>query len=275
MRIFGALLLVAAFVAACGGPDPTPPPAVSRAGTDAPRFGDTDPHDWQAGRTPAAPSGARHRRVALAGARSTGARSRNSGVAFAWPQGDRGRRPFADPLFADHSGGAARAGVPVGAYHFFYLCTDAATRRAGSSPNVPRRAGALPPVLDIEFNHASRTCRTRPDPAVIRAEIATFQRIVGAHYGRCPVIYTTPDFRQANDPGRLRGEEFWLRSVAGHPFRKDTRRAALAVLAIYRHRAGAGDPGRYGYQRLRRLAGAVERLGAWAGVRGGLRGAGG
>lgn len=57
----------------------------------------------------------------------------------------------------------------------------------------------------------------RPDPASVRAEIATFQRIVGNAMGQRPVIYTTVDFFTENDLRRLGQEEFWLRSVAGHP----------------------------------------------------------
>ena len=109
------------------------------------------------------------------------------------------------------------AGVPTAAYHFFYWCTPAATQARWYIENVPRRAGQLPPILDVEWTPSSPTCTERPPPATVRREIATFQRIVGAHYRQRPVIYTTIGFWEDNGLARLTGEEFWLRSTAGHP----------------------------------------------------------
>ena len=37
------------------------------------------------------------------------------------------------------------------------------------------------------------------------------------HYGKRPVIYTTPDFYEHNIAGHFRGETFWLRTVKAHP----------------------------------------------------------
>lgn len=207
-----ALAVALAMLAACGServPD--------RAYGVPPMFGDRDPHDW-IGRTPAAYPVHGIDASRWQGQIDWPAVAR-AGVSFAWLKATEGGDRV-DPLFAEHARGAARAGVPFGAYHFYYLCTDARTQARWFIRNVPRQRGSLPPVLDVEYNHASPTCRARPDPAHVRAEIATFQRLVGAHYGTRPVIYTTVDFWHANDLGRLRGEEFWLRSVAGHPSEK-------------------------------------------------------
>jgi lysozyme len=197
-------------LAACGGPGPVP----NRAYGVPPGFGDRDPHEW-VGRTPSA-----YPVHGIDASRWQGEidwpEAARGGVSFAWLKATEGG-DLADPAFARNFRAALRAGVPAGAYHFFYLCTDAETQARWFIANVPRRPRALPPVLDIEYNHHSPTCRARPEPAAIRAEIRTFQRIVAAHYGTRPVIYTTPDFWRANDLGLLRGEEFWLRSVAGHP----------------------------------------------------------
>ena len=40
---------------------------------------------------------------------------------------------------------------------------------------------------------------------------------VERHFGKRPVIYTTPDFFHDNLVGAFPHHEFWLRSVAGHP----------------------------------------------------------
>ena len=205
--IFAAAL---ALLAACAGPAPV----AHRAYGVPPSFGDRDPFDW-AGRTPSA-----YPVHGIDASRWQGEidwpEVARGGVSFAWLKATEGG-DLADPAFDRNFRAALRAGVPAGAYHFFHHCTDAETQAHWFIRQVPRRAGALPPVLDIEFTPRSPTCRTRPEPAAVRAEIRTFQRILAAHYGQRPVIYTTPDFWRLNDLGRLGGEEFWLRSVAGHP----------------------------------------------------------
>ena len=202
------LVMLAAIVTltACGG---------SKRVTGIPsRFSDSDPYHWS-GITPA-----HHEVHGVDVSRWQGDidwhRVARSGVAFAFLKATEGG-DHADPSFKSNWRAAAQAGVPRGAYHFFYLCRPAAEQAAWFIAHVPRETGALPPVLDIEWNHGSRTCRARPDPATVRAEIATFQRLVGAHYGRRPILYTAVDFYEDNHLSRLAGEEFWLRSVAGHP----------------------------------------------------------
>ncbi|MEM7320865.1 MAG: GH25 family lysozyme, partial [Pseudomonadota bacterium] len=83
--------------------------------------------------------------------------------------------------------------------------------------NVPREGKELPTVLDMEWNPFSPTCTKRPDGATVRAEAKRFLDILERHYGRRPIVYTTPDFYRDTDIGKLRNTTFWLRSVAGHP----------------------------------------------------------
>ncbi len=225
-----------------------------------PSFGDSDPHDW-VGRAPASYP-VHGLDVARYQPPIDWRRAAEAGVAFVYAKATEGG-DLADPMFKDHSGGARAAGIPTGAYHFFYLCTDAATQARWFIRNVPRRRGDLPPVLDIEYNQASPTCRARPEPAHIRAEIRTFQRIVGAHYGERPVIYTTVDFWRANDLGQLRGEELWLRSVAGHP--SETYPGARWSFWQY---SGTGRvPGVSGDVDLNAFSGSPEAWAAWLGRR--------
>src|SRR5690606_12302091 len=76
-----------------------------------------------------------------------------------------------------------------------------------------------PPVLDMEWNPHSPTCRLRPPPEKVREEMRSFLSIVERHYGRKPLIYTTIDFYRDNGLADFRGYPFWLRSVADHPDR--------------------------------------------------------
>jgi lysozyme len=204
------LLLGAVLLAGCGG---GPAPDLPRASGIPAAFGDSDPHDWE-GASPA-----RHEVHGVDVSKWNGtidwSEAAGAGLAFVYIKATEGGDRV-DPLFEEHLDGARGAGLQTGAYHFYYHCTDATTQARWFIQNVPRRTGGLPPVLDIEFTPTSPTCRTRPEPEDVRENIATFQRIVAAHYGTRPLIYTTVDFWEANDLGRL-SEEFWLRSVAGHP----------------------------------------------------------
>ena len=60
----------------------------------------------------------------------------------------------------------------------------------------------LPPVLDMEWNPFSPTCaHRRPEASVVQDEMRRWLRIVEAHYGQKPIIYTTPRFmRRTNSP---------------------------------------------------------------------------
>ncbi|MCB1364785.1 MAG: glycoside hydrolase family 25 protein [Rhodobacteraceae bacterium] len=224
MRGLAWMAIVAALAAGCGHraprlPEPVPaaaPGAVQRA--DAlvtyPEFGDADPHRWT-GRAP--PSYPVH---GIDVSRWQGeidwATARAAGVSFVYIKATEGG-DVADPAFSAYRRGAKAAGVRYGAYHYFYFCRPAAEQARWFIRHVPRDAGALPHVLDMEWNPHSPTCTLRPDGATVRAEARTFLSILERHYGRRPLVYTTVDFFRETGIGRLAGTEFWLRSVAGHP----------------------------------------------------------
>ncbi|MBE1284346.1 MAG: glycoside hydrolase [Rhodobacteraceae bacterium] len=142
--------------------------------------------------------------------------ARRSGVSFAFIKATEGG-DFKDPMFASHWQGAAKAGIPRGAYHFFYFCTSAAKQARWFIQNVPKTRGALPPVLDLEWNPFSPTCTKRPTGQTVRSEAKIFLDTLERHYGQRPIIYTTPEFYRQTGIGKLRGTEFWLRSTARTP----------------------------------------------------------
>ncbi|MEO1346967.1 MAG: GH25 family lysozyme [Pseudomonadota bacterium] len=141
---------------------------------------------------------------------------RGAGVKFAFIKATEGG-DLLDPKFKENWRAAGAVGIARGAYHFYYFCTDAARQARWFIKNVPRTKGALPPVLDMEWNPFSPTCTTRPPPRTVRAEMKRFLNRVERRYGQRPIIYTTPDFYERNQLGLLKGEEFWLRSVAKTP----------------------------------------------------------
>lgn len=171
---------------------------------------------------------------------------RASGVSFAYIKGTEGGDRV-DDRFAENWAAAKAAGVPRGAYHFYYFCRTGAEQAAWFIRNVPNDPTALPPVLDMEWNHLSPTCRIRPPVDVVRAEMANFLRIVERHYGKRPIIYTSVDFHRDRLVGAFPSHHFWLRSVAGHPSLKyDVSRS----FSIWQHTATGSVPG---------VTGAVDR----------------
>ena len=204
---YGAFCVVLAAVSACGGGRGGHPYGIPA------QFGDSDPYAWK-GHVPA-----KYDVHGIDVSRYQGnidwQRVAASGVSFAYIKATEGG-DIADAMFTRNWTGAAQAGLPRGAYHFYYFCRTGAEQAEWFIKHVPIEPGALPPVLDIEWTR-SRNCPQRPGPDEVRTEAANFLAILTQYYGQRPLIYTTVDFWQDNEMWRLSGYEFWLRSVAGHP----------------------------------------------------------
>ena len=133
-------------------------------------------------------------------------------IAFAYIKATEGG-DYVDPRFAANWEGAGETELYRGAYHFFTLCRPGAQQAANFIAVVPRAAGALPPALDLEHMGPCREGPTMPD---VIAEARVFLDRVEAHYGVRPIIYTTREFHDAY-LAELRGERFWIRSIARPP----------------------------------------------------------
>ncbi|SFA50186.1 lysozyme [Paracoccus halophilus] len=209
VRIFAVLSL--AVLAACGGGAPRGPGVTVGQGS-GPQFGDSAPHEWVGGHP------YDHPVQGLDISRYQGDidwnRVRGSGVSFVYIKATEGG-DYADPNFRRYWAETARARIPRGAYHYFYFCRSGREQAEWFIRNVPRERGALPPVLDLEWT-VSRTCPRRPPSSEVLREARIFKDILHRYYGQRPIIYTTVDFYRDNNI-RSWPEEFWLRSVAGHP----------------------------------------------------------
>ena len=220
------LILGLALLAACSTVDDLTPTSatsfrpektttsVATVSVAYPRFSDSDPHDWRAG----APwSYAVHGTdVSKYQPSVRWSDARGSGISFAFIKATEGGDRV-DDRFAEHWRETRASGIPRGAYHFYYFCRPAEEQARWFIRHVPRESGSLPPVLDMEWNPASPTCKLRPEKAVVRSEMLTFLKMVERHYGKKPIIYTSIDFFEDNDLATFRGYPYWLRSVAGHP----------------------------------------------------------
>lgn len=148
----------------------------------------------------------------------------SNGVKFAYIKategGDRN-----DRMFSTNWSGARAAGIPTGAYHFYYFCRPVADQIQWFKAHVPPAADSLPPVLDMEWNPDSKTCKRRPPADRILTDMRTYLQAMQAFYGKRPIIYTTVDFHRDVLPGQLNEYGFWLRSVKGEPSTKYGDRA--------------------------------------------------
>ena len=181
------------------------------------RFADNDPHEWRIKAPATYPVHGTD--VSKYQGEIDWHGLKAGGIAFAFIKATEGGDRL-DERFRDNWHAARLAGIPRGAYHFYYFCRPAAEQARWFIRNVPRDAAALPPVLDMEWNPKSPTCKLRPDPATVRAEMRIFLDIVERHYGKKPIIYTSVDFFDDNGLSGFRGYPYWLRSVAGHPSEK-------------------------------------------------------
>jgi lysozyme len=164
---------------------------------------------------------------------------RASGAAFAFIKSTEGGDRV-DDRFAENWANAQAAGVPRGAYHFYYFCRTGAEQAAWFIRNVPADPNALPPVLDMEWNHLSPSCKRRPDRAEVLREMGVFLRIVEKHYGKRPIIYSSVDFHRDRLVGAFPGHHLWLRSVAGHP---SLKYHVSTSFSIWQHTATGRNPG--------------------------------
>ncbi len=205
IRVLAALALV--LLAACGGERASVPlgPMV---------LGDRKPMEFD-GRQPASYP-VRGIDVARFQKHVDWPSARAAGVAFAFIKATEGG-DLNDPMFRDHWHAAAQAGIARGAYHFYYFCTPPEVQARFFIRNVPRGSGNLPPVLDMEWNPFSPTCRIRPPGAEVRRQMRIWLDMVERTYGQRPIIYTTPEFYKDAGLSAMRGEEFWLRATARTP----------------------------------------------------------
>jgi lysozyme len=140
---------------------------------------------------------------------------RSQGANFAFIKATDGGDHL-DPMFRTNWRGAAEAGLKRGAYHFFYWCRTAGEQADWFIRNVPRVEGALPPVIDVEWNGESK-CSQRISRKRVLEKMQVFMDKLERHYGQRPIIYTAPDFYRDNLQGEFLDYPFWLRAVAQHP----------------------------------------------------------
>lgn len=117
--------------------------------------------------------------------------ARADGVSFAYIKATEGSG-YTDPEYDTNHDGARAAGVTVGAYHYFTLCSPGADQAKDFLNAVEPADGDLPPALDLEFDGA---CDERPEAQNAQAEIDAFVAAVEKAWGRKVVVYASTEWR--------------------------------------------------------------------------------
>lgn len=134
------------------------------------------------------------------------------GVAFAYIKATEGVESR-DAQFARNWREARRAGVRVGAYHYFIFCRSARAQARNFLAVAPPAPSALPPAIDLEM---ARGCPARLTGAIVRKELNAFLTIVEAHHRKRAVLYVTPQFFRTYR-AYLPERPMWRRSILSRP----------------------------------------------------------
>lgn len=134
-------------------------------------------------------------------------------VAFAYIKASEGG-DFKDGAFSRNWSGAAAAGLPRGAYHFFSLCKDGAAQARNFLSVVEPDPKMLAPVLDLEFEG---NCPRRPEVSEVLKEISAFVAPVEAALEKRVILYVPEDFYRAYLKDRGLNRRLWVRSIWHSP----------------------------------------------------------
>lgn len=181
-----------------------------------------------------------------------------SGVKFAWIKATEGG-DYIDEKFRQNWELSRAAGIRRGAYHFAYWCRPAQEQAAWFVANVPNDPGALPPVLDVEWNPQSRTCPRKIPREEALADMKVILDAMERAYGKKPVIYTSVDFHRDVLQGEFEDYPMWVRSVKYYPAVKYGERR----WRFWQHTATGQVPGVRGYVDRNCYGGSVEDWQNW------------
>jgi lysozyme len=134
-------------------------------------------------------------------------------IGFAYLKATEGG-DYVDPTFAENWAAARRAGIEVGAYHFFTLCRPGADQAANFLAALPTDASALPAAIDLEF---SSGCKQRPTRDVLLREVTTFVKTVETRTHRPMLVYAVAEFEARYPVTEVLNRPTWQRRIFRRP----------------------------------------------------------
>ncbi len=128
---------------------------------------------------------------------------------------------FKDQNFQQNWLKARERGLHVGAYHFYRLCRDGTVQAENFIATVPKKADALPPVIDLEYD--SNCINTYTKEQLLK-EIQIMNDQLHKHYGKQPIFYISKTFYHIVLMGNFSNTPLWVRDYEGKPELKDGRK---------------------------------------------------
>lgn len=162
-------------------------------------------------------------------------------VAFAYVKASEGG-DFVDVRFEANLRDAQRAGLKVGAYHFFTFCRSGQDQAENFLRVAPPDPTMLPPAVDVEF---AGNCAERPSATELENELRTFAATVERSWNRPLLLYVLPDverkygIQQSVMEGSERAR--WTRRLFRRPSRKNWSIWQVSAWAKVRGVAGGVD----------------------------------
>lgn len=127
---------------------------------------------------------------------------------------------FRDSNFQQNWLKAREQGLHVGAYHFYRLCRDGKVQAENFIATVPKKADALPPAIDLEYD--SNCINTYTKEQLLK-EIQVMHDQLHKHYGKQPIFYISKSFYHIVLMGNFTETPLWVRDYDGKPELKDGR----------------------------------------------------
>lgn len=119
-----------------------------------------------------------------------------------------------DRRFAENWAAAKKAGLRVGAYHFYTFCTAPELQAQNFLSVVPRDSDALAPVIDLEFGG---NCQLRRSADEVRADLATLSEALARATGKTPILYVTGQAHWTFVRGSALDLPLWIRDLTREP----------------------------------------------------------
>jgi lysozyme len=145
---------------------------------------------------------------------------------IAWQQVSRDRIDFAylkttegssftDPRFDSNARAARRAGLRVGGYHYFTLCSPGAPQAEHfASVLEASPARTMPPAIDLEL---IGNCADPPPREDLLREVRAFMDVVEERTGGRMVVYVYPDLEAQYRLSTALDRRLWVRRIGDTP----------------------------------------------------------
>lgn len=135
------------------------------------------------------------------------------GIEFAYVKATEGR-DFTDERFAENWMEAREAGLDVGAYHFFTLCSPGADQARHFLEVARPELDALPPAVDLEL---AGNCSARPPRPEFMKQLDAFLQLVDAAWRRSTIVYLGDDLERAYSILPTLDRPLWLHRFLMRP----------------------------------------------------------